>query len=161
MVSGLRCALRIPASASRRRSWNGSSNAFTGRPRPCRRAKKALAWDCASRAPSQKLTVDASVSRALLGMGALSPCSCRCTWQPSRFTCHLMCDLGLFSLSGWERQLREEQSVGLSPAQIVVPQRQRADALASDLEDGVTHRWGNRRYARLTDPAPLLAAGKR
>src|SRR5262245_15052354 len=43
-----------------------------------------------------------------------------------------------------ERTLNDSSFAGLCPAEIVVPQRQGADALAGDLEDGVTHRWRNR-----------------
>ena len=49
----------------------------------------------------------------------------------------------------------------LGPIQVVVAQWQRADTLAGDLENGITHRWRHRWYARLTDAAPLLTTAER
>src|SRR5262245_13461483 len=60
-----------------------------------------------------------------------------------------------------ERELNDNLLAGLCPAQIIVPQRQGADALASDPKDGVTHRWGNWRHAWLADPTPFGAASER
>jgi hypothetical protein len=53
-----------------------------------------------------------------------------------------------------EKGFSKEVSIDLSPVQLIVPQRQGADRLAGDLEDGVTHRWGNRQHAWLADVSP-------
>src|SRR5438105_1713470 len=48
-----------------------------------------------------------------------------------------------------------------SPTQIMVTQRQGADALARDRKDGIAHRRENRRDTRLADATPLVTAAQR
>src|SRR6059036_924483 len=47
------------------------------------------------------------------------------------------------------------------PAQVMVTQRQGADALARDRKDGIAHRRENRRDTRLADATPLVTTTQR
>ena len=47
------------------------------------------------------------------------------------------------------------------PTQVMVTQRQGADALARDPEDGITHRRQNRGNTRFADAAPFVTTAER